>query len=344
MIPINPRLFEWYARRIWPVHRLLVRGLTARCRRCIISAKCAPLGANGLCDACRSYTTAAAAVVDTAGMATRFHALLQEHAGAGPRYDAALLLSGGKDSAYILYRLRQEHPGLRLLCITIDNGFMAPVALRNCQRTAARLGVDLLVDGSHHARFAQVLRQAFLDLRGRGAYGVVDFADGATIFELGRQAARDLGIPLLIGGLSWVQLEHIVGIIDGFEQPQDALPRLIFPLAVWRVDEQEIRAEVRRRDLLVPGFDSPLATNSDLIMPMSVVDMLTQGYCSFEPEFSQLVREGKTDAKLWRNLFELLELGVRSGRLVRDADAVLKRLDLCIADIVTASAAAGRTP
>lgn len=30
---------------------------------------------------------------------------------------------------------------------------------------------------------------------------------------------------------------------------------------------------------------------------MSVVDVLNNGYCSFEPEFAQLVREGKTEKK-----------------------------------------------
>ena len=40
------------------------------------------------------------------------------------RYHVVLLLSGGKDSAYLLWRMRAEYPELRILCVTINNGFI----------------------------------------------------------------------------------------------------------------------------------------------------------------------------------------------------------------------------
>jgi hypothetical protein len=156
------------------------------------------------------------------------------------------------------------------------------------------------------------------------------------IFDVGCRAAADQGIPLVLSGLSWVQLQHIVGI-GGDSFTLGDVPRQVFPLAVWRTGEQEIRAEVRRRGLVLPGHDSPLATNSDLVLPMSVVDVLNLGYCSFEPEFAQLAREGKTDRRLWRGVFESLEHGVRTGRLVADADRVLARLGLTVGQVVDAS-------
>jgi hypothetical protein len=343
---MNPRLFEWYARRVWPLHRLAVRGLARRCRRCVISERCTPLDRGGLCPACAdpaAIPAIAAPPADPAGMQRRLDRLLADAATATDRYHAALMLSGGKDSAYILWRLRSAHPALRILCLAVDNGFMAPGALANCTRAAARTGADLLVLGAHTARFAGTLRAAFLGLRGRGTYGVVDDADGSLIFALGREAAAALGIPLLLSGLSWVQLQRIVGLGgDRFTLGEGGAPPLeVFPLAVWRTDEREIRAAVRRQGLVAPGHDSPLATNSALVLPMGVVDMLTLGYSSFEPEFAQLAREGKTDRRLWRGIFESLEHGVRSGRLVAEADRVLERLGLDVAQVVRASAGGG---
>jgi hypothetical protein len=69
---------------------------------------------------------------------------------------------------------------------------------------------------------------------------------------------------------------------------------------------------------------------------MCVVDILNHGYCSFEPEFAQLVREKKTDRRLWLHIFELMEHGVRTGRLVKEANQTLSRLGLTLNEITGA--------
>jgi hypothetical protein len=268
----------------------------------------------------------------TAEVAQQFAQLVTAHINAEP-YHAALLLSGGKDSAYILHRMQQAFPDLRMLCVCVNNGFMSPVALKNVTHVAEKLGVDLLVVNSCKQRFARVLRQAFLDLKGRGSYGVVDKADGDLIFEIGRQVALDRKIPLMLGGLSWVQLEKIFGTKD-FTLAQQEGVLSIFLLAVWRTNEQEIRSIVRTLKLLLPGSDSPIVSNNALITATSVIDVLNRGYCSFEPEFAQLVREGKTDRKTWLHTFELLEFATRKGFLARDVNTALGKLGLTLADVV----------
>lgn len=222
-------------------------------------------------------------------MKTRFDQTIRAHI-RGARYDAILLLSGGKDSAYILDRMRREYPDLRILCLIVNNGQMSPVALKNAEHTTRKLNVDLLVVNRFVDEFVRTLREAFLNLNGRGAYGVVDRADGELIFKIGREIAADLGIGLLIGGLSWVQAQRILGT-DDFEQTMGPAPRMILPLVVWRTDEQDIRRVVRERELVLPGNDSPLVSNHQLVVAMAVADVLNLGYSSFEPEFAQLVRE-----------------------------------------------------
>jgi len=262
----------------------------------------------------------------------RFDAIVRGYT-RGKRYDALFLLSGGKDSAYLLHRMRTEYPDLKLLCVTVNNGFMSSVAVANAHDVAERFQTDLLVHNASIGEFARVLRDAFLSLNGCGSYGVVDKADGDLIFATGRALAREMGIPAMIAGLSWVQLEQIMGITT-FEMTEPAGPHSLFPLAVWRTGEQEIRQAVRDLRLMRPGSDSPVVSNSELILAMSVIDVLTLGYSSFEPEFAQLVREGKTDRQVWLHTFELLEFAATRGLLNKDLRRGLSKLGLTPEDVM----------
>lgn len=47
------------------------------------------------------------------------------------QYDVVAMLSGGKDSVLMLHDLVATHPGLRVLCVTYDDGFLGEHARRN---------------------------------------------------------------------------------------------------------------------------------------------------------------------------------------------------------------------
>jgi len=247
-------------------------------------------------------------------------------------YHCLYLLSGGKDSAYVLYRLRREYPQLRILAVTVNNGFMSPVAVANAEKAALRLDADWLLYNSRIDDFKKAIRKAFLSLNQQGCSGVVDFTDGSLIFDCGKKIAADMGIPVMISGMSWVQVQRIVGL-EHFES--NKLPSLaeIFPLAVWRTDEQEIRARVREWDLMLPNSDSPLVSNSTLITAMGVLDLKNLGYSSFEPEFAQMIREGKSDRDVWLPIFQLLEFATQRGLMDKDLQKTLESLDLKLNDV-----------
>lgn len=59
-------------------------------------------------------------------------------------YHVILAYSGGKDSSYTLALLRQEY-NLRVLALTVDNGYLSEDALANVKRVCASLDVDSLV-------------------------------------------------------------------------------------------------------------------------------------------------------------------------------------------------------
>src|SRR4051812_20970806 len=100
---ISTASLESYARRVWPVQRLFAN-VARRCARCIVSERYTPLE-SGLCSECR---TAGAQAPDQAeesevGLEV-FTRDVEAYCGTGANgYDALLLLSGGKDSAFILH-------------------------------------------------------------------------------------------------------------------------------------------------------------------------------------------------------------------------------------------------
>jgi N-acetyl sugar amidotransferase len=65
---------------------------------------------------------------------------MKEH-GRGSKYDCILGLSGGRDSTYSLYKLKQW--GLRPLAVYFHDGFSNPIAGENIKKATTRLGVDL---------------------------------------------------------------------------------------------------------------------------------------------------------------------------------------------------------
>jgi hypothetical protein len=116
--------------------------------------------------------------------------------------------------------------------------------------------------------------------------------------------------------------------------PREAWPRFLHPFYAWRYAEQEIRNQVVELGLIEEGNDSPLLTNNLIIPLMIVVDYLHLGYASFEPEFAQLVREGKADRKTWQYVFEMLEYAAKTGWMLdAEIDKIARRLEVTRADI-----------
>lgn len=366
--------FVRYMSTEWPgLQKNAVRELPQRCSRCILSEKCSPL-VDGLCESCRNKVQPERAefdeAPDTDSMQRELADTLAQHQGRGRgQYDALVLFSGGKDSAYLLHRLLDEFPRLRLLAATIDNGFFSPVAMSNAKRIIDRLKqVDHLVFRPEPPLYEHTFRYAFTHLNEGGCYTTVDRMDGDLAFDIGRNLAAGLDIPLMIAGLSPQQVERILGLCwfetdramersrrthcagfrleeiydsrelkhwwDGSNWPEDRIPRVLYPFYAWPYDEQHIREDVVRTGLIEAGQDNPLVTNNDTIPLMLAVDMSFLGYSGFEPEFAELVRQGKADRDAWLTLFQATEYLARRGRFLPGCiDDTLNRLGLTRYDV-----------
>ena len=107
-------------------------------------------------------------------------------------YDCLHLLSGGKDSSYALYQLVER--GWRVHALTLDNGFISEGAKENIRRSIDALGI------THEFATTAAMNEIFRDSLER--YSNVCQGCYKTIYTLGVARAAELGIPVVVTGLS----------------------------------------------------------------------------------------------------------------------------------------------
>ena len=108
------------------------------------------------------------------------------------KYDCLSLLSGGKDSTYVLARLIDM--GLKVLTFTLDNGYISDQAKANITRITERLGVDHIYGETTH------MNKIFVDSLHRHK----NVCNGCfkTIYTLSTKVALEKDIPFVVTGLS----------------------------------------------------------------------------------------------------------------------------------------------
>ena len=189
------RLFQFYARHLWRFHRPLVKKyLHRRCASCVISEAHSPLNEQQLCAACSAPKQAVQQDAEAPpALVAELDGLLRDYSGtaAGP-HDALVMLSGGKDSAWLVVELQTRYPRLRLLAVTIDNSYMSPVALENARLSAAKLNVDHVTLRPAQALYRKSFRLACTLLEeGKGCFETVDRID-ADFTATSKSAALEL--------------------------------------------------------------------------------------------------------------------------------------------------------
>lgn len=368
------RLFEFYVRYVWPLHRFFVRSQIARrCRKCAASERMSPLDPEHICQLCQNKGT------DNFEQKRKdrnleaeksLNEILSKHQNFSrqSQYDALILYSGGKDSTYLIHRIRREFPQLRILAYTIDNSFMSPIAKENVQDLIALMDVDHIFVRPPRQFYIQLFRYGLTHLNADGCYGTVDFSDGEFMLDTARRLAAEKKIPLILCGYSRYQVQNGLRLND-FESPRTQemsdrrevaglslkdissdedvsrwwqaskwpssdVARLLFPLFVWDLEEEEIKQKVLEWGLLTKKEYSPVATNHQLIPLLGVVDVHRLGYSSFEFEFCRMIREGKAKKKEWQYTFEFLEYTAKTGFFLKPmVIQLLSQLGLTLKDV-----------
>jgi len=104
--------------------------------------------------------------------------------GKDKRYDCLIGLSGGVDSTYVAYLVKQL--GLRPLAVHLDNGWNSELAVKNVENVITKLGFDLYTLVVNWEEFKDIqlayLRASVVDIE-----VVSDHAIFATMYKLAKQ-------------------------------------------------------------------------------------------------------------------------------------------------------------
>ncbi len=111
-------------------------------------------------------------------------------------YDCLMLYSGGKDSTYALCRLVEM--GLSVYAFTLDNGFISEGAKENIRKVTGQLGVP--VEFATTPAMNAIFRDSLM------RFSNVCNGCFKTIYTLSMKRARELGIPIIVTGLSRGQM------------------------------------------------------------------------------------------------------------------------------------------
>lgn len=115
------------------------------CSRCILPETFPGIkfDEHGVCSHCANFKGIEALNEHKREYEQKFINLVKQSRKEGS-YDCMIAYSGGKDSTYTLKVLRERY-NLRILALTIDNGFISERAFRNMCAVSENLGVDHLI-------------------------------------------------------------------------------------------------------------------------------------------------------------------------------------------------------
>jgi len=278
-------------------------------------------------------------------------------------------LSGGKDSIYLLHKLKVEYE-LKVLAFTTDMN-IPDVAWDNIRRTIAKLDVEHVVHRPQHEFYRKMYRHLLQNQGERGAVRTVCYACAPLFESDALNLAMEKGIPLVLAGYSPGQPEPDRMVYEfsrellcetDWTPPQlrqsglfttdelarfwnplryrkgTTIPRYIAPFHAWPYDQEENMRKVVELGLVSNTRSAnPVHSNCPLNWLLMYSDLQNLGYNPYAPEFAALIREGKASRLRWKFMIPLVNFMIRHqvmlGKQVRKSLEwlALKPSDLRIA-------------
>ncbi|MFQ1063064.1 N-acetyl sugar amidotransferase [Bordetella trematum] len=187
-----------------------------QCTRCLMdtSDPVITFDQDGVCNHCTRYFTRVQNEVHRGaageGMLARIAERIRAE-GRGKDYDCIAGVSGGVDSTFVIYKLKQL--GLRPLAVHLDNGWNSELAVQNIKNALDALQIDLQTYVIDWEEFKD-LQMSFLRASVPNCEIPTDHAITATLLN----TARRIGTPYVINGsnvvtegilpISWVYYSH----------------------------------------------------------------------------------------------------------------------------------------
>lgn len=303
---------------------------------------------SGVCAMCREHARADRAAERRlrAERAADLETAIRDCRGRG-QYDCLVNLSGGKDSCYLLYKVKHEY-GLNVLAFTTDIN-VPDVAWQNIRRTIQQLGVDHVVYSPPRDFYRKLYRFLLQNQEQRGAVRTVCYVCAPLYEGYSLALAMEKNIPLVLAGYSpgqpdparmvyefsremicntdWTPPEirdsgqftadELARFWNPFRYPRDArFPRYLAPFHAWEYSQAENMKKVVELGLISTSRKaSPVHSNCPLNWLLMYSDLKNLGYNPYAPEFSALIREGQADRRYWRIAGPLVNAMIRTRTL-----------------------------
>ena len=312
------------------------------CRNCLLpeAVPGADLDAHGICRPCREHkpqdqeTAEARRRVREADLEKAIEACR----GQGP-YDCLVPLSGGKDSVYLIHKLKVEY-GLRVLAHTTDID-IGEVAWANIRRAVDKLDVEHVVYRPSMAFYRQLFRWLLMNQEARGAVHTISYVYAPLFEGNALRVAMEKNIPLVLAGYSpgqplpermeyefprlaisqvdWTPPELVASgeftdhDLERFWNPRryapgTRFPRYLAPYHAWHYDQDEIMKKVVQLGLIGSTKNaSPVFSNYPINWLLMYSDLKSFGYNPYAPEFSALIREGNANRQYWKLMGKVVD-------------------------------------
>lgn len=323
----------------------------SRCKLCLIpdAVPGITLSASGICNICREDKSAleaqlAAEEESRAAFEKDLEETLTSARGQG-EYDCLVALSGGKDSLYLLHRLKRDY-GLRVLAFTVDVNIPA-LAWDNIRRTVDILDLDHLVYRPSPRFYEKLFRYLLRNQEERGAVYTVSYVY-APLFEGDAiKLAITKGIPLVFAGYSpgqpepermryefsrklvcetdWTPPElkrcgdftdeELARFYNPQRFPKDTnFPRYLAPFHAWPYHQEDIMRKVTQLGFVAAKKNaSPVHSNYPINWLLMYSDLKSFGYNPYSPEFAALIRRGQANRAQWRIMAPAVDFMIRHG-------------------------------
>lgn len=312
------------------------------CRNCLLpeAVPNADLNEQGLCRLCREHRPEDKKPSETLRLAREADLELALHACRGQgAYDCLVPLSGGKDSVYLLHKLKNEY-GLKVLAHTTDID-IGEVAWENIRRAVDKLDVEHVVYRPPMDFYRRLFRWLLMNQEARGAVHTISYVYAPLFEGNALHTAMEKHIPLVLAGYSpgqpvvdrmeyefprlaiskvdWTPPELVASgefnphDLDRFWNPArypagTQFPRYLAPYHAWRYDQDEIMKKVVDLGLIKSTKNaSPVFSNYPINWLLMYSDLKTFGYNPYAPEFSTLIREGQANRQYWKLMGKVVD-------------------------------------
>jgi len=317
-----------------------------KCKRCLLPATVPEVefDTKGICSFCNEYKEAETANTELVLKKRRadLEKAINDCKGKG-EYDCLVPVSGGKDSIYLLYKLKVEY-GLKVLAFT-TNINIPRVAQQNIQQALKELNIDHISYNPSGDFYKRLFRYLLQNQEERGAVYTLSYVY-APLFEGDAiKTAMEKGITLVLAGYSpgqpepermlyefsrdlicktdWTPPElrkcnlftdsELSRFFNPNDYPQNTVfPRYLAPYHAWDYNQHAVMNKIVNLKLVhSKKHASPIHSNYPINWLLMYSDLKNFGYNPYQLEFSELIRSGKASRLYWQVMTPIVNFMTR---------------------------------